>query len=205
MTFYDVSMEIHPEMMVYKNKDEKRPKITHSQSLQPHFVSETSLQMNLHTGTHMDFPLHMMENGKTSDDFLAHSLCRNVRVIDLSYVKDFITKNDLVNHAIQQHEMIFFKTQNSLDTTFNPHFIALGLDAAQYLKEQKIFAVGIDALGIERGDAMHQTHITLMNASIYIIEGLRLKDVKEGMYTCIALPLNIKGSDALPLRVILHD
>jgi len=205
MTYYDVSMEIHPAMMVYKNKDEKRPTISYAQSHHPHFVSETTLQMNLHTGTHMDFPLHMLQDGNTSDDFLAYSLCRQVRVIDLSYVKEFITKKDLIQHAIQADEMIFFKTANSLDETFNPHFIALGLDAAQYLKECKIFAVGIDALGIERGDTMHQTHITLMNASIYIIEGLRLKDVNEGIYTCIALPLNIKGSDALPLRVILHD
>jgi len=68
-----------------------------------------------------------------------------------------------------------------------------------------LLAVGIDALGIERNDSMHQTHLTLMNHDIYIIEGLRLKDVPPGNYKFTALPIYILESDALPLRVLIHN
>jgi arylformamidase len=83
--------------------------------------------------------------------------------------------------------------------------VYLGLGAANYLANKGVFAIGIDALGIERNDPMHQTHHILMSQNIWIIEGLRLKDVSQKTYHCIALPIYIVESDALPLRVILHD
>ncbi len=66
-----------------------------------------------------------------------------------------------------------------------------------------INGVGIDALGIERDQPNHETHLSLMNAGIHIIEGLVLKDVPEDTYTLIALPLKVTGVEAAPLRAIL--
>ena len=43
-----------------------------------------------------------------------------------------------------------------------------------------------------------------MDASIWIMEGLRLKEVSPGTYKMIALPLSIVGCEALPLRVLLE-
>ena len=81
----------------------------------------------------------------------------------------------------------------------------MSFELAKKLAESQLLAVGIDALGIERNDVMHQTHLTLMNQGIYIIEGLRLKDVPQGKYRFTALPIYILESDALPLRVLIHD
>jgi arylformamidase len=75
---------------------------------------------------------------------------------------------------------------------------------AKKLSEIELLAVGIDGLGIERNDPMHQTHLTLMNNNIFIIEGLRLKEVPAGRYAFTALPIYILESDALPLRVLIH-
>ncbi len=45
--------------------------------------------------------------------------------------------------------------------------------------------------------------LTLNINEIIIIEGLRLKDIEEGIYKLIALPLKIKGVEASPIRAVL--
>ena len=44
-----------------------------------------------------------------------------------------------------------------------------------------------------------------MSSSIWIIEGLRLKGIKQKEYNLIATPLLVDNSDALPLTVLLYD
>jgi arylformamidase len=64
---YDISMSIHPTMQVYKNYEHKKPRFTIHNDFKTHGTYETDLAMNLHTGTHIDFPLHMIEHGANSD------------------------------------------------------------------------------------------------------------------------------------------
>jgi arylformamidase len=205
MKYYDVSMPIHENMQVYKNKLEKKPSISYIQQTEPHFTSETVLTMNLHSGTHLDFPLHMIEHGLDSSNFNPVIFCRPVKVFDLTHIQDVISKEDIEQLDIQQNDIVFFKTRNSWIETFDFDFVYLDQSGASYLASKHILAVGMDGLGIERLDPMHQTHHILMKQNIWIIEGLRLKEVQEKTYQCIALPIPVLASDALPLRVILHD
>ena len=84
-------------------------------------------------------------------------------------------------------------------------FIYLAESGARYLVDKGVRGVGIDALGIERNQLGHPTHKLLLANGIYILEGLRLKEVKEGSYTLIAAPLNIIGVEASPVRALLLD
>ncbi len=107
---------------------------------------------------------------------------------------------------IPDNSIVLFKTKNSLlecDALFNPVFIFLAPDAAQLLVEKQVKAVGIDYLGIERGQPDHATHVTLLAKNIPIIEGLRLKDIKAGSYFLCCLPLAIQGLEAAPARAVL--
>lgn len=207
MKKYDVTLLIHPEMTVYKNKANKKPIFTVASSLfNQDSSNETDLKFNLHTGTHLDFPFHMKIDGKTSLNFdMTTFIGRPTKVLDLSKVNSKITVADLQKHSIKEHDTIFLKTRNSFETEFNFEFVYLSSEAAQYLVDKNIFAVGIDALGIERDQPGHPTHHTLMNHNIWIIEGLSLKDVPEGEYRLIALPMKINHVEALPLSVILES
>lgn len=203
---YDVSMPIHASMQVYKNKIEKKPIFNIHTNQIPHFTSETELTMNLHTGTHMDFPRHMLKEGSVSTGFSPETfLNKPVKVFDVTHVKDAITKEEVSSLDISSGDIVFFKTKNSMTDEFLHDFAYLDVSAAKALIEKNVYAVGIDGLGIERNDPNHTTHQTLMKAGIWIIEGLRLKDIPAKAYTCIALPINIEGADALPLRVIIYD
>lgn len=205
MKIYDISMIIHEDMPVYRNRDSKRPRIIREQQLPHDAVNESAIHMNLHTGSHLDGPLHMLADGHGSDAFPLKRLMGPCRVVDLCQVEDAITREDLVGSPIPEGGFVLLKTQNSLGRVGDPDFVYLRADGAQYLVEKGIRGLGMDALGVERDQAGHPTHKTLMNADVLIIEGLALKGVPAGDYVLIALPLSIQGVEGAPLRAILLD
>lgn len=203
--FYDISMTIEPSMTVYKNRDAKKPSISQVASFEKEGVYESELRFNLHTGTHIDFPLHTIKNGETSDTLDLMNLIGEAKVLDLSHLDDHIDVNTLKEYAINEDDFILFKTKNSLKETFDFEFVYLSHEAAVYLKDKNVRGVGIDALGIERNQPNHPTHDTLLGAGIIILEGIRLKAIKEGIYNLICLPLKIANVEALPVRAILSE
>ncbi|MFP4286132.1 MAG: cyclase family protein [Candidatus Izemoplasmataceae bacterium] len=203
--FYDISMTIEPSMMVYKNKEAKKPIIKQVAAFEKEGVYESELNFNLHTGTHIDFPLHTIKDGDTSDALDLMNLIGEAKVIDLTHLDQVIDVNALKEYAINEDDFILFKTKNSLKETFDFDFVYLNHEAALYLKDKQVRGVGIDALGIERNQANHPTHNTLLGSGIIILEGIRLKAVKEGIYNLICLPLKIANVEALPVRAILSE
>jgi arylformamidase len=200
---YDISMTIHPGMQVYKNKDEKKPILKNVSNFVTGKVYETQLTLDAHTGTHIDAPLHMIENGATMDSIDLESLVGPARVLDLTHVQDGISQADLEPFAIQAGEWLLFKTRNSASEEFDFEFIYLKEDAAHYLHTLKIKGVGTDGLGIERAQPNYATHRTLLSAGIHVVEGLRFKDVPAGNYFMVIAPLKLAGIEAAPVRAFL--
>lgn len=203
MTYYDVSMIVSKDMQVYKNKEDKKPVFSKASDFNTGSSHETKVEINLHTGTHMDFPLHMIKDGKTSNTLKLDRLIREVKVFDMTHVKDGIDEKDLINLNIEKNDFVLFKTTNSFEDHFNYKFIYVKENAARYLANKGISGVGIDALGIERDQQGHPTHKILFDQDIYIIEGLRLKEVSQNTYFMYALPIKMPDADALLLSVIL--
>jgi len=171
-------------------------------------VRETNIHLSAHTGTHIDAPSHFLRDGKAIDQVDLSQFIGRCKVLDLTDVSEQITRNCLVNYEgkINEGDIVLLKTSNSTKIAtdkFSPHFVYLEFTGAEYLKEKKVKSVGIDYLGIERSQSGHPTHITLMHADIGIIEGLRLRSVKEGAYFFVCLPLNIIGIEAAPARAVL--
>lgn len=205
MKIYDVSMLIKEGMQVYKNQPEKQPVFSNHSNFETGSAYETNVKLNLHTGTHMDFPLHMLKTGQTSDSLDLKRLITKVKVFDLTHLEDGIEDKDLKHLSIQEGDFVLFKTRNSFEDTFNFSFIYLKESAAIYLAGRSISGVGVDGLGVERDQKGHPTHKTLMNKDITIIEGLRLSNVPEGSYTMFALPIKMPNVDALLLSVVLVE
>lgn len=199
---YDISMPIYEGMPVYKNKPEKQPVFQRNTQ---NYVSETRVSMDVHCGTHVDAPLHMVLEGETMETISLEQLVGPCRVLDLTQVRDGITADDVQSMGIQPGEFLLLKTKNSMDEAFNPEFIFVKADAAQYLAEKGVKGIGIDALGIERSQTGHPTHKTLFESGIVIIEGLRLQEVPPGPYFMVAAPIKLVGTDAAPARVLLIE
>ena len=199
----DISMEISEEMTVYKNREENRPKIEVTRDFKNSDAYETTMTVGMHTGTHLDRPLHMIEEGETMDSLTPDRLVVPCQVLDMTAVEEGITKEDLEGKKIPRDHFILLKTKNSFEEHFNFSFVYLAASGAEFLKAQGIIGVGIDALGIEREQPEKNTHKILLEKDIMILEGLRLKDAEEGAYLLIAPPLKIKGAEAAPVRALL--
>ncbi|WP_373232539.1 cyclase family protein [Cohnella sp.] len=199
----DISMTIEESMQVWKSYEAKKPRITNVQNHDEGKPHESLLSLNVHTGTHVDAPLHMLAGGATIESISLDRLVGPARVLDLTHLKGHITKEDLIPFAIQRGERILFKTTSSLTEEFDLEFVFLREDGAQYLTEIGVGLVATDALGIERAQTEYPTHRTLMKKDVIIVEGLRLKEVEAGNYMLVIAPLKLTGIDAAPARAFL--
>lgn len=200
---YDISMPIYHEMPVYKGKEEKRPVLEVQSDFNTSKAYESRIHMNLHTGTHMDRTLHMIPGGNTMETLDIRDMITKCTVIDLTSVVEKITEADLKEKQIKEGDFVLFKTKNSFEDILETDFIYLEKSGAAYLSDKRIKGVGIDALGIERSQTGHETHLQLMQKGIHILEGLQLKEVEEGEYFLSAAPINIIGAEAAPIKAYL--
>ena len=104
---------------------------------------------------------------------------------------------------------MLFKTVNSTrcwqTDTFVEDFVYISQEAARYLAAVGVQTVGIDYLSVGgyTKDGV-ETHLALLEAGIWIIEGLDLSQVDPGIYELVCLPIKITESDGGPARAILR-
>ncbi len=202
MKIFDVSMAIHENMTVYKNRESKRPSVKRVRNFEEDGINESEITMNLHTGTHIDAPLHVFKDGSVVESIDIQRLITKCRVLDMTGLEK-ITEADLRKKEIERGSFVLLKTDNSYTDDFGDGFVLLEKSGAEYLAGLNVKGVGIDALGIERDQEGHPTHNAVIGSGAIIIEGLRLKEIEEGDYMMYALPLNILNSDGAPARVVL--
>lgn len=203
MRIIDISMTIRENMPVFKNKADRRPLIWTASGTKHPGYHETRMDIDLHTGTHLDAPKHMVEGGDSIDRLDLSKVISECRVLDLTDVEDCIREENLAKHSIQPGEFVLLKTRNSFEDKYNESFISLDPTGAQYLKDTGVCGVGIDALRIEKEQKRQDTHKILFASGIVILEGLRLKEAEAGVYQLYALPLKIQGAEASPVRAVL--
>lgn len=166
----------------------------------------TTFSMPVHSGTHIDAPRHLFKNGNdiTSLDFdFFIGPCRVIEIVG----QKSIQKECLEPHNIQPGERILFKTCNSmLDWTsknFKRDFTYLSTQAAQYLANIGVKAIGIDYICIGNRGNHKLVHSILFEAGVCVIEGLNLAEANPGHYELYCLPLKILGADGAPARAVL--
>ena len=202
MKIYDLSQEISEDMIVYKNNTEKRPKITATRTIKEG-ANESRIEIDSHTGSHVDAPYHMIFNGDTIERMPLEKFMGKAIVLDFTKRNSSITSNNFKKVKIQKKDIILLKTKNKYEKKFNINFTYLEKSGANYLASKQIKAVGIDSLGIERNQPNHETHKILLKNNILIFEGLDLSKIKQGKYLFYGFPLKIRKGDASPIRAVL--
>lgn len=206
MKIIDISWPISKTVTEYK--DRRTVSFDAVKTFEKDGVRESLISMNVHTGTHVDAPAHFLKNGDTIDAMPLTSLVGACVVFDCTEIHDAITAEHLEHHATlcKTGDIVLLKTTNSnepVDGPFNKNFVFLARSGAQFLANLEVKAVGLDYLGIERGQADHATHRILFEKGIPIIEGIRLADVQAGRYHVCIAPLLLQGLEASPARAFL--
>ena len=161
-----------------------------------------------HTGTHMDAPSHFIPSGAAMDEMPLDATIGPAQVIEIENPLA-ITVEELRRHPINVGERLLFKTRNSArawgEHDFMEDFVYLATDAARWLVERCVRAVGVDYLSVggynKNGPEVHRV---LLEQNIWIMEGLDLSGASAGFYDLICLPLKILGGDGAPARAVLR-
>lgn len=206
MKWLSLNMPLTRDIPVYKNIESKKPQIENTRNFKEHGIYESTLHLPMHTGTHIDYPLHAIDGGKTSSDYNLFPAYFKALVLDLTDGRqgtslESIGPEHLKDLDLIGVEAVFFKTLKAPMTAFEFEFPWLNREGAKFLAQFPLKFVGIDQLGIERNQPDHETHITLLSRDMLIIEGLNLSPLKTGIYDFAAFTLGVAEVEAEPLVV----
>lgn len=168
-------------------------------------------QLNLmsfgnHTGTHVDFPAHVQDNGKTSSDYSLEQLIGSGLIIEVPDSQEVITEQFIRDQTqIKKNDFVFFKTKNSeisKQEPFTDKYVYLEPKASEELIRKGVKIVGIDYISVDSAHADDlPVHHSLLSNDILIVEGLELKGVPIGRCKIFIITNNIPEMDGLPARV----
>ena len=167
------------------------------------------IDLGVHTGTHMDAPLHFVPGGPTIDTIPLDATVGDARLIEI-HDTESVKPAELENAGIQESERILLKTVNSAgpwnSDEFKRDFVYISREAAAFLADRKIRAVGVDYLSVggfyKDGP---ETHRALLGAGVWVIEGLNLAALHPGPLELICLPLKLVNAEGAPARAIARQ
>jgi len=204
MPIYDLTIEISPATNVFPGDPVFECKTLSSVSAGSTYTLK-QYQFGNHTGTHIDFPAHVIQGGKTSADYPLEKLIGTGFIIEIPHA-GHVMKEDVLKSGIQPGDIVFFKTQNSRnqlhEKPYTPDFAAITPEAAKTLVDLGARIVGIDYLSIDAvADDNLSSHHVFLSKEILVVENLDLSAIPPGRYEITIAPLKVKEADGLPARV----
>ena len=204
----DITVPIHPGMLTYP--DDPVVAIERTSDMRNGDVSNLSvLSMSTHTGTHVDPPIHFVEDGATVDTLALDTLVGPAHVVDMRGVGSIgASELDALDLPADVERLLFLTDWSARWAEPTPAFpdavTAVSAEGAGWLVDFGIRLVGTDFISIETADdPTFPVHRALLGAGIAIVEGLDLRDVPVGRYALWCLPLKIHEGDGGPARVVL--
>lgn len=151
----------------------------------------SDITMCLHTGAHIDAPLHFVEDGNSvdmlpPDKFIGRCV---VASAEGPVTAEWVEKN-----LPWDCKRLLIKCGGSGYLMDN---------AVSELCRFHLELIGIDSLSVAAPDNEGAVHRELMYNDIAILEGIDLSKVNDGEYFIIAAPIKIGGAEAAPCRALL--
>jgi kynurenine formamidase len=166
-----------------------------------------------HAGTHVDAPTHFHEESESIDQqdldkYCGESILLDVsgkelrRPVDLELVKQTLARDGL---EVRRGDIVLIRAWSGRweDPDFH-HANGLALDAAGWLRQQGMKAVGIDLGNIEdNADMTRCVHMFLLEEKVPIYENLaNLNALPVKRFRFVGFPLYLKGCTGSPVRAV---
>ena len=215
MSFIDLSHSLKKDFPPYPGDPEFS--LTRIFEEEEFFLSK--LECSMHTGTHIDAPLHYIENGRTVSEIELDSLIGRCDVLRLKFPKDSKTpdKDFLKNKEIKIDDIklpkkgiekiIILKTSwcdyfNSEDYFHNNPY--LSMEFAKFIVENEVETLALDIPSPDKfGNS--EIHKILLENNVNIIENLtNTRILTKNKYKAYFIPLNIE-SEASFVRAFVSD
>lgn len=168
-------------------------------------VTLSTLHATVHLGAHADGPNHYAADAPAIDQRkLEYYLgpCQVIRV-DAQLARRIQPAD--IKTPVKTPRILLATSTYLNPEKFNEDFAALSPELVDSLHERGVMTIGIDTPSVDPFDSKDlPAHKAFLKNDMAILEGLVLKDVPEGVYELIALPLPLVGFDASPVRAILR-
>ncbi len=210
MRTIDLTHLITDYMPVYPGTE--TPHIKSIAAHQTHGYLEHLVRMTTHTGTHVDAPAHMIENGKTLDQMSTNDFCgtaMSISFTDKNENNREICIEDLVPFEtdISEHEFVILNTgwyKHWGESKYFENYPSLTAEAASWLSEFNLKGIGVDVISIDAHDAIDfPVHNILLETGMILIENLtNLHSLPDSLFWLSCMPLKIMNSDGSPVRAV---
>ena len=196
MKIYDISQEVF-SCQVYPDDPAPEKKIIRSME-KGEVYNLTAFSMCAHNGTHIDAPRHFIRDGKTVDEKSLEAFIGMAYVAEHSGVVTYNDATEIIEkakkHNAEAAKRILIKGD-----------VEVSLEAAKVFASSDILLLGNEPQTVGPQNAPMAVHLALLGANIILLEGIRLKEITEGVYFLNAAPLNLSGADGSPCRAVLID
>jgi arylformamidase len=169
-------------------------------------VTLSTLRATVHLGAHADGPNHYGKDAPAIDERSLDYYLGPCQVIRVNVPRTTRITPSMLPAKITAGRVLFATGTFPDPENWNNDFAALSTELIDFLHEHGVITIGIDTPSIDLLESKDlPAHKAILRRNMSILEGLVLKDVPEGIYELIALPLPLVGFDASPVRAILRS
>ena len=168
-------------------------------------ITLSTLRATTHLGAHADGPNHYGKDAPAIDERGLDYYLGPCQVIRVGVARATRITSAMLPSEVTTSRVLFATGTFPDPENWNRHFAALSVELVDFLHERGVITVGIDTPSVDLFESKDlPAHKAILRCNMSILEGLVLKDVPEGTYELIALPLRLVGFDASPVRAVLR-
>lgn len=171
-------------------------------------VNLTTLHLSAHTGTHADAWWHYENEGDHPATMPLEKYIGAARVVTVQREDGGIAPEEIEGIDFRETPRVLFKSQvsNLPDDQWPERFPYLTVELVDFLAKQGVVLIGLDSPSVDAFDSKElPCHHRLYANRMVNLETLYLRDVPDGVYELVALPLPLGGVCASPVRAILRS
>jgi arylformamidase len=168
-------------------------------------ITLSTLHATVHLGAHADAPSHYGSDADSIDQRQMEIYVGPCQVMHIAAPRRCRITPAMVTREITAQRVLIATGTYPDPTRFNEDFAFLSPELVEHLHRVGVRLVGIDTPSVDLFESKDlPVHQAFLRFDMAILEGLVLGEVPEGNYELIALPLNLVGFDASPVRAILR-
>jgi arylformamidase len=201
---YDISPPITDQLAVWPGDTPPRRQILCDMHRGDNITLST-LTTTVHLGAHADAPSHYGRDAQTIDQRNLELYVGPCQVMHIAAPRHRQIIPAMLRGEIKAERILIATGTYPDPTHFNEDFAALSPELVERLHRRGVRLVGIDTPSVDLFESKElPVHQMFLRLDMAILEGLVLRDVPEGTYELIALPLKLIGFDASPVRAVLR-
>jgi arylformamidase len=168
-------------------------------------ITLSTLHATVHLGAHADAPSHYGTDAPAIHERRLDYYLGPCQVIQVDVLRGTLIEPDSFKTPITTPRVLFATGTFPDPERFNEDFAALSPQLVHALHDHGVRLIGIDTPSVDLFPSKDlPAHQAFLRLDMAILEGLVLKDVPEGRYELVALPLKLVGFDASPVRAVLR-